>query len=286
MRIPLSCRIRNRTGNRGGGECVWAAAETAALAAGYESVRGVTIRAVAEGFNGASCDNVVQMFENFGIPCEHSSRPDDAFFKRAIAEGVGCYFEVPGHAMVLVGMDDQGVRYINNNGPPVVKCWTLREFRQNRSGGACFPRKPHPSPNPNVPHEPTIAPLPTPVDPPKPIDPPKPVPPAVTAADLEKLKGDILTAVVVELKKLPAGPKGDAGPAGAVGPAGPAGAKGSDGLAGKDADPAAVKAIQDQIAQIKSQGFTVEIVDENGKPIDSGYVTLGGTLRLRLQKSK
>jgi hypothetical protein len=75
------------------------------------------------------------------------------------------------------------------------------------------------------------------------------------------------------------GPKGDPGPAGPKGDPGPAGSKGDP---GKDAvvDISALK------ADLSKLGITVEIVDGEGKVVQSQQVQLGGVLRLQLSPRK
>ncbi len=50
-----------------------------------------------------------------------------------MAEGRGCLFGIPGHAMVLVHYDDEKkvVKYVNNSNSKLpVQTWTLDQFNQ------------------------------------------------------------------------------------------------------------------------------------------------------------
>lgn len=132
--IPPEFRIRNRNGN-----CVWCAAETICLQAGLESFHGMTDRAIRTGWSGAEMEHVLRGFKDGRIDFESERGHDPAILYRAVAANVGCYVQIPGHALVLVGIDDASVRLIDNNGPPTIKVWSRQQFDQMWTGCACFP---------------------------------------------------------------------------------------------------------------------------------------------------
>ena len=187
--IAKELRIRNTHDN-----CVWAAAETITTAAGWESFKGITHRAAGEGWRGACMDNVIQAFKDACIPYRAQPQSDRSatIFYQAMKEGVGCYFQVPGHALVCGGIDENSARIIDNNGPPEIQLWSRSYFDRVREGGGCFPlrRRPcgpdcptcprpprnHPSLLPERPDEPT-----NPAEPGKPS--PQPAAPRAALAE-------------------------------------------------------------------------------------------------------
>lgn len=297
--IPVENRIRNRNSN-----CVYAACETAFVPAGYESFRGIMNRAVKEGWHGSGLNDVLAAIKDVKdkdgkpVKIEYKTQPSGSrsnqIFYDAVKEGVGCYFEIPGHALVLVGIDEQSVRIIDNNGPPQVTTWSRQKFDSTREGGAvfcfrrwrvrpscpdCVPSTPaHPSLLPEDPIEPAPAPKPVapavpatiPVIPPD----PKPDPRIDAILKIQQQQAALIDALAKQAKipgpqGLP-GAKGDPGAAGGVGLPGPAGS------AGKDVDPAVLKNLQDSITKLAGQGFYVQYVDSTGKPVsDKQWVQMG-----------
>lgn len=267
--IPTSLMIRNSHSN-----CVWAAAETITTAAGYESFKGITNRAVIEGWRGATMERVVAAYKTAGIDYKLQPRTDRSakIFYDAMKEGVGCYFEIPGHALVCVGIDDKSVRVIDNNGPAGVQVWTREQFDSIRSSGGLFPlRKRVPvCPGPFCPTQP-VAPHPSVL--PEPVT-PAPAPPADNTELLKAIAE--LKAQVAAIKPVPGppgkdgadglpgppGPAGERGPAGppgqancVPGPAGPkgdAGPPGPKGEPGKDADTEQLKRLAARVAELET----------------------------------
>lgn len=250
--IPTTLRIRNSHSN-----CVWAAAETVTTAAGWESFKGITGRAVVEGWRGATMERVVAAYKTAGIEYRLQDRSDRSakIFYDAVKEGVGCYFEVPRHALVCVGIDDTSVRVIDNNGPPEVQTWTRTYFDSVRTGGGLFPLRkrvpvcPGPvCPEPIAPH-PSVLPEPAPQPQPQPTPQPKP------ADNTELLKAIAeLKAQVAAIKPVP-GPPGKDGIDGMPGPPGKdscvPGPAGPAGPPGKDADPEQLKRLTDRVAELE-----------------------------------
>ncbi len=266
VQIPLPLLVRNSHGN-----CVWAAAETVTTAAGWESFKGITQRAVQEGWRGACMERVVKAYESAGIKFKVQARGDKSakIFLEAMKEGVGCYFEIPGqpgHALVCVGIDEKTVRIVDNNGPPTVSVWSRKYFDDVRAGGGLFPLRKRVCPGPNCP--PNYAP---PADHPSllPEPPVAPTPPAAPVKPPADANESVLKAIAdlkaqidqIQLKPGPPGPAGPAGARGATGPPGPAGAAGLDGKPGaagksgadgKSADPAELAALKQRIAVLET----------------------------------
>lgn len=298
MFIPRAHRMRNKNRN-----CVWCAAETVFWgAAGHEALRGIRDTAFREGWNGAFMSNVIGALQDAGIAYEKTTRRDHAFLKRAVANGTGAYIQTPGHALVLVGIDEQSVRVIDNNG-------TLEVMARSRSwfdsvagwdGNAVYPTTclrprilPRPGPNPSVqpapgPHHPTLTPVSPPA--PQPVEPAKPIPLPPPGPDLKAIL-DRIASLEVLISKIPAGPPGPRGKdgepgkpgvdglPGAAGPAGPPGAPGSN---GKDVDPAIVQALAAEIQRLRDRKLVAELLDKDGNVTQRVEFGLDVPLRLKL----
>lgn len=286
--VAVEDRVRNRNSC-----CMWAACDTIFWgAAGYEQFRGVFQRASSDQrwWHGADLHNVIAYCERDHVPYKvcHSI----ADFKAACDNGTGAVFCVPGHAMALVGMDDNEARFIDNNGSRDVHKMPLQRFQQVCQGGICptcvNPRRPvgpH-GPNNNAPAPapaPNSAP-PTQTPPPR-IDPPS-APPATKQpdpVDVKALKDSIVADVVNQLSKkidaIPAGPKGDKGDPG------PQGTKGEPGAAGPQGPPGNISDA-DLLAQINKalagMNFQCELYDVDGNLKDRATFGPGKPLRLQL----
>jgi hypothetical protein len=253
--IPADLMIRNKQSN-----CVWAAAETTTAAAGWVSFNGITARAVKEGWHGASMERVVKAYDDAGIKYKLQPRNDHSakIFYEAVEEGVGCYFEIPGHSLVCVGIDKDSVRIIDNNGPKVVQVWTREYFDSIRQGGGLFPFRrlrpicPGPDcPGPQIlPDHPSLLP-----EPKTPAVPATPVAPPPANADVLKaiaeLKAKIDKIQLTPGPSGPAGPKGEPGPPG-KGEPGPTGPAGPAGPPGKDADPASLAELKQRMDALET----------------------------------
>jgi hypothetical protein len=179
--VPRELRVRNSQSN-----CVWAAAESCFWgAAGLESCKGLTERAIKSGWRGAGMGNVLKYLDAVKVPYEVTYSKDYSLLHRAVAAGTGAYFEVDGHALFLCGIDGDGTRVIDSNGNGEVQSWSLPVFARAWNGSACFPklfrRRPNPSPRPSAPHPPVNPDRPT-----EPETPEKILPPSVDATKLEK----------------------------------------------------------------------------------------------------
>lgn len=135
--IPPQWRVRNTQGN-----CVWSAVETVGRQSGLKSLEGIKERAVQNGWHGAFVDNVELAFKDAKIPYDVTKHKEYSLLGRAVKNGTGAYIQIDGnsHAVVLVGIDSDSVRIVDNNGPPVVQTWTRASFDRRWSGVACCPR--------------------------------------------------------------------------------------------------------------------------------------------------
>jgi len=285
--IPRAWRIQNTNGN-----CVWCATETICRQAGLRSIEGVKARAVREGWHGSWYGDVEKLWRDChisyrarhpdGTVWEVGRRRDGTLKKAvqcpaedkfkilhdAVAAGTGAYIEIPGHALVVVGIDSKTVRLINNNGGPKITVWTRGEFNRRWSGCGLFPRlnrrrprpdcpdcKPlnpsHPSPNPEQPVEP---PDDEELPPPKPVKPSKPSKPKTPTAEVDY---DKLATMIAA--KVPAGAKGDKGDKGDRGPIGPQGKDGASADSGRvTAVEQRLSAVERDVSQLKIRVTTFE----------------------------
>lgn len=262
---------------------MWAAAGTVFWGgAGLESFAGFAPRARQNGWHGAGMDNVLAAAERAGIEVEYTTRKDFQVLYNAVKAGTGAYFQVPGHAMVLVGIDDQEVRFIDNNGSPEVRTMSRQRFNASWEGSACFPKLrnllkrpkpgpddcrprvrpnrpnvPHPPLNPNFPVEPPPV-KPPEVKPPEPVCPPRPDNTDLLLMELKKLREEVKAIKTTPGPAGPPGKDGRDGQEGKPGLSGPVGPPGKDGLPGKDADPAHLAALQAEIAALKNDLSTLK----------------------------
>lgn len=287
MFVPRQYRVRNSQSN-----CVWCVAETLCWgAAGLEEFRGIKATAVKHGWRGASMGNVLGAMKSAGVPYEATADRDYDLLKRAVAFGTGAYFEVPGHALYLCGIDDTGVRVIDNNGSGEVQEWSRQQFARSWNGHACFPKliRPRPdAPRPHAPHPPLtpVTPVRPPVVQPEPVKPPPENEQLKTVlAEITKLRQEV---AAIQLKPGPAGEPGKPGRDGApgkdglpgsVGPAGPAGPPGAP---GKDVDPATVAALQAELEKLRKTLYVAELYDEQGKLLQRVEFGAGVPLKIEL----
>ena len=239
--IPKSFRERNEKGN-----CVWASCQTVFWgAAGLKPFEGIKQSAVDNGWSGASMGNVIGALKEANVPYEHTYNRDYKVLEKAVAFGTGAYVEGSGHAVALVGIDDESVRIIDNNGSGEVQRWTRKFFDGWWSGRAVFPLRCH-RPRPKPDHPPL-----NPENPPESIEPAKPI----------------------EGKQGPAGPKGDPGPRGLIG---------LPGLPGKDCDPSEIAALKAEIEKLKNQKFECWLLDENNNVKTKVKFSYNEPLKIRL----
>ena len=284
--ITRRCRPLNINGN-----CVWQAAETVFWGGGgLQSFEGLFQRAVREGWHGSGMEALISYAETVGVECVYTFRRDYQVLYDGVKAGCGVYIQVPGHALVLVGIDNESVRVIpgyNVGGSSEVETWSRGKFDARWQGTACFPKilnwlkrpKPgpedcrpkrpsqpfrpnrpaHPSVNPSFPTEPPPEqPKPPEVKPPEtkpaePMGPPKPDVNTLLLQELQSLRAEIKTIKTTPGPKGDKGEPGTAGPAGPMGPQGLPGAPGEMGPAGKDADPQQVAKLQAEVSALKAE---------------------------------
>lgn len=167
--IPREWRIRNRNGN-----CVWCTVEMVFWgAAGHEQFKGITERAIKEGWHGAEMENVLSAARQANIEVVFTRNRDYKVLYDSVKNGTGAYIQIPGHAITVVGIDEESVRIIDNNGTKEAQVWPRRKFDQYWQGTACYPKtvniqtkpglcplKIRPRPNPDHPPlNPSVPPL-------------------------------------------------------------------------------------------------------------------------------
>jgi len=251
-------------------------------AAGLEQFRGIIDTADKHGWRGASMKNVLAAMKDAGIEYEYTYKRDYDLLRRGVAAGIGCYIEIPGHALYLCGIDDTGVRVIDNNGSLEVQEWPMRTFAARWEGHACFPKvKPRPSqprPGPSAPHPPLtpVKPQPEPVKPPAPPCPPENEQLKVLLVEITKLRQEI---AAIQLKAGPPGKDGRPGVDGAPGSPGPAGPAGPP---GKDADPATLAELRAELEKLRKALYIAELYDERGNLLQRVEFGVGVPLKLEL----
>lgn len=145
--VPEQLRIRNRRGN-----CVWCAVEDVFVSAGYDQFKGITDRAVQQGWSGATWSNVEAAIRTANVDVVSTSSRDTSVFDYAKKEGLAAVVFVPGHALVRVGHDERYVYMLDNNpndasGKLKVLRWAHSKFNSLWDGHACCPRKKKPKPD-------------------------------------------------------------------------------------------------------------------------------------------
>lgn len=174
--IPENLRIRNRQGN-----CVWCAMEDVFVAAGYDQFKGITERAIRNGWAGATWSNVESAIKDSGVDVVMSKpgQRDTSIFDYARKEGVGVVVFIPGHALVCLHLDDKTAYMIDNNpsdgsGRLKILKWARSKFDKLWEGYACCPRKKKPRPNDKPAVKPEVKPDVKPETKPeiKPVEPP------------------------------------------------------------------------------------------------------------------
>jgi hypothetical protein len=175
--IPVELRYRNP-----GIECAYIAAEEILVAAGYEEFRGwgTSLPNGGRGY-GREMGFILKALDDRGVPYKAVRNGDTSIFEHARKEGVGVYVQVPGHALVVVGLDDRHAYVINNYtaaGPASVdraeqsskkvQRWSREKFMRIWEGTACCPlrKRKRPDAGPQLPAPPIPRPeaptLPTP----------------------------------------------------------------------------------------------------------------------------
>ena len=187
--------------------------------------------------------NVIGALKEANVPYEHTYNRDYKVLEKAVAFGTGAYVEGSGHAVALVGIDDESVRIIDNNGSGEVERWSRKGFDRWWSGRAVFPLRCH-RPKPRPDHPPL-----NPENPPEPVEPIKPGPAG------------------------PKGDKGDPGPRGLIGLPGPA---------GKNCDPAEIAALKAEIEKLKNQKYDCFLYNEKNEVIKHVIFGIDKPLKIQI----
>ncbi len=163
--IPPELRIRNR-----GGNCGWCALEDVMVAAGYEQFKGITARAIQKGWGGNTISNVEAAIRDSGIDALVVKDRSMEIFRHARQEGVGVYVQIPGHALVCLGLDSHHAYMLDNNpdssGKLSIQKWARNKFDRLWEGVACCPKRrkkpkePAGPPAPTKPATPAVCPCP------------------------------------------------------------------------------------------------------------------------------
>lgn len=114
--IPHSDRIKNYTGTC----CVWSSIETIGRWAEEPKLMNPPLTSYPECKSYAGPGSAAAVLSKLGVKFEQSygNKTDGLkLIRKAMADGRGCLFDVPGHAMVLIHFDEEKkiVKYVNNS---------------------------------------------------------------------------------------------------------------------------------------------------------------------------
>jgi len=154
--IPMNCRVRNHTGI----QCVYSSTEALGRWAEEPKLMDppLTSRGNCRGYSGPS--QLGRVLDGLNVKYEYVSGDNRtrakgiAFIKKAMAEGRGCLFGVPGHAMVLIHYseeEDKVCWFDNSDRSLRVQTMTVAKFKRRWDGWVCviygdndlFPGKAH-----------------------------------------------------------------------------------------------------------------------------------------------
>jgi len=131
--IPMDCRVRNYTGI----QCVWSSIEMLGRWAEEPKLMNppLTSRSDCKSYSGPG--SAAKKLRELGVKFEQVAGQDRqasiALMKKAMAEGRGALFGVPGHAMVCVHYDEQQnvAKWIDNSDRSLkVQTSTVQEFNR------------------------------------------------------------------------------------------------------------------------------------------------------------
>lgn len=130
--IPMKDRVKNYTGI----QCVFASLECIGRWADIKNLMDppLTSRPDCKSYSGPS--DAAEKLRKYGVKFEQSYRDRAkgiALIKKAMADGRGCLWGVPGHAMVLVHYDEEKkiVKYINNSNHKLpIQTMSMDEFNR------------------------------------------------------------------------------------------------------------------------------------------------------------
>ena len=130
--IPMSDRVPNRTGI----QCVWASIEMIGRWAEEPKLMNPPLTSRSECKSYSSPSLAASQLKKLGVKFEQSYQDRDAgisLIKKAMAEGRGCLWGVPGHAMVLIHYDEVAnvVKWVDNSDSRLaVQTTTVDRFKQ------------------------------------------------------------------------------------------------------------------------------------------------------------
>ena len=148
--IPMDCRVRNYTGS----QCVFSSTEMLARWAECKELlepEPLTSRSGCRSFSGPS--DLVSKLKRFGLKehteggtgpmYEQSYRNREAgirLIKKAMEEGRGALFGVPGHAMVIIHYDEENdeVKWVDNSDRSLrIQTMTVQRFKSRWDSWVC-----------------------------------------------------------------------------------------------------------------------------------------------------
>lgn len=129
--IPMKDRVRNYTGV----QCVFSSIETLGRWAECKPLISPPLTSRSDCKSFSSPNDAGLKLKALGVRFEQSYRGQEqgiVLIKKAMREGRGCLFGVPGHAMVLIHYDDEAdvVKWIDNSDSRLrVQTMTVKQFR-------------------------------------------------------------------------------------------------------------------------------------------------------------
>lgn len=136
--IPMKDRVRNYTGI----QCVFSSIEMLGRWAECKKLIDppITSRSNCKSYSGPS--DLAKKLNAIGVKFEQTTNKTDGLklIKRAMAEGRGCLFSVPGHAMVLIHYDEETdtVKWVDNSDRSLrVQTMTVKRFHQRWDHWVC-----------------------------------------------------------------------------------------------------------------------------------------------------
>lgn len=130
--IPMKDRVPNYTGI----QCVWSSIEMLGRWAEEPKLINPPITSRSDCKSYSSPSLAAQRLNQLGVRFEQEYSDREAglrLIRKAMSEGRGCLFGVPGHAMVLVHFDEQGnqVKWVDNSDRTLkVQTMTVEQFLQ------------------------------------------------------------------------------------------------------------------------------------------------------------
>ncbi len=136
--VPMEDRVRNHTGV----QCVFSSVEMLGRWAECDKLINppITSRSNCKSYSGPS--DLAKKLNAIGVKFEQTTDRTKgmALIKRAMAEGRGCLFSVPGHAMVLIHYDEatDTVKWVDNSDRSLrVQTMTVSRFKRRWDDWIC-----------------------------------------------------------------------------------------------------------------------------------------------------